>query len=219
MTVSRAEKAPLALTSVDDARLARAERRDVLLDGAAALVAAGRVDEVSMESVAVAAGVSRGLVYKHFANRHELLSALYERESAHLHSQLAFDVNAGTDLASMLRALVRGSLAAQAQRGATFAALASSGGRDSRQRERQRRRDGRTLQHFSRVAAEEFDLERDDARTALAVTLGSVATVLALWRRRPTAEYATQLEEVFVAMAMGGLDEMRRRSRLSSTEQ
>ncbi len=34
-----------------------------------------------MEAVAERAGVSRPLVYKHFANRGELLASLYQRES------------------------------------------------------------------------------------------------------------------------------------------
>src|SRR5438046_1775983 len=117
-----------AVPSVESARLARADRRQALLDVAAGMVAAGDVDEGSMEAVADIAGVSRALVYKHFANRRELLSALYERESARLHAELTAEVQAAADLAGMLRALIRGALAAQASRGATFAALGHSGG-------------------------------------------------------------------------------------------
>ena len=106
---------------------ARLDRRDSLLDAAADMVATGNVESVSMEAVAKAAGVSRSLVYKHFENRHDLLSSLYERESAHLHSQLSADVRAAHDLAGMLRALVRGAIAAQASRGATLLVVGSRG--------------------------------------------------------------------------------------------
>src|SRR4051794_2132750 len=106
----------------------------MLLDAAAEMVAAGEIDQVSMETVAERAGVSRALVYKHFANRHDLLTALYERESAHLHARLATDVEQAGSLEEMIRALVDGALAAQARRGATFAALAASGGRPHGQR-------------------------------------------------------------------------------------
>ncbi|HET9560157.1 MAG TPA: helix-turn-helix domain-containing protein, partial [Actinomycetota bacterium] len=61
-------------------RVGRAERRELLLDAAAALVRAGDAGSVSMEAVAEEAGVSRPLVYKHFANRDELLGELYRRE-------------------------------------------------------------------------------------------------------------------------------------------
>lgn len=66
--------APVPVTS---ARLGRAARREALLDVAAGLVGSGQLDAVTMESVAEASGVSRALVYRHFANRAELLGALY----------------------------------------------------------------------------------------------------------------------------------------------
>ena len=43
-------------------------------------------------------------------------SALYERESAHIHKQVAASVQAETSLAGMLRAFVRGMLSAQVSR-------------------------------------------------------------------------------------------------------
>lgn len=191
-------------------RPASAERRDSLLDAAADMVASGNVETVSMEAVARAAGVSRALVYKHFANRHDLLSALYERESALLHAQLSADVGAASDLAGKLRALVRGALAAQASRGATLAAL-SAGGRNAAQRGVQRRRDGRTLRHFTSQAVVEFAVDEHAAQTGLAVALGSIPTVLARWGLRPTREHALHLEDTYVTMAIGGMTELARR--------
>jgi len=98
--------------AVDRARLARADRRDALLDAALALVAEGDIESVSMEAVAERAGVSRPLVYKHFANRSELLAAVYQREAALLHAELSAAVTAADSVADMFRALVRGSLRA-----------------------------------------------------------------------------------------------------------
>src|SRR3954470_15744732 len=80
------------------ARLARADRRKDLLDAALDLVASGDVESVSVDTVADRAAVSRSLVYKHFANRTEILTALYERESSRLHNQLAADVTAARTL-------------------------------------------------------------------------------------------------------------------------
>ncbi|HLI44936.1 MAG TPA: helix-turn-helix domain-containing protein [Acidimicrobiales bacterium] len=192
-------------------RLAGADRREALLDTAAAIVAAGDLNAVSMESVAERLGISRALVYKHFANRHDLLAALYERESSLLHAQLSAAVLEAGTLAEMFRVLVRGALAAQASRGATFAALASSGARRA-QRDRQRRRDAETVRHFARQAIVELGLDKATATTGVALALGSLATVLARWRLRPTAEHAALCEEAFVAMAIGGLRELARRA-------
>src|SRR5215210_6602114 len=95
-------------------RLAHSERRGALLDVAADLVTRGDIESVTMETVAERAGVSRSLVYKHFANREDLLAALYEREAALLHDELAHAVEAATTLEEMFRALIRGALRAQA---------------------------------------------------------------------------------------------------------
>src|SRR5262245_12831868 len=134
-------------------------RRDHLLDAAAEMVAAGDAESVSMETVALRAGVSRALVYKHFANRQALLYALYERESAHLHHSMSAAVQRASSLEEKLRALVTGALAAQSERAATFAALASHGGRPRTQRDLQRRRDAQTLRHFTRCAMAEIGLD------------------------------------------------------------
>ncbi|HET6875595.1 MAG TPA: TetR/AcrR family transcriptional regulator [Acidimicrobiales bacterium] len=184
---------------------AGAARRELLLDIAAQILAGGHADEVTMETVAARAGVSRALVYKHFANRQELLGALYERESRLLHRQLSAAVEQCDSLEGMLRALVEGALAAQATRSATFVALAAEGGRPAGQRDRQRRRDERTLRYFTDRAVDELGIGRRLAEPAIAMALGGIGSVLATWRRRPTEENARSLSELYVMMVMGGL--------------
>src|SRR5216683_181233 len=100
---SPAKDRPVA-PHVEPTRLVAADRRDRLLDAATELLASGD-DAVSMESVAARAGVSRPLVYKHFANRSELLAAVYERESNLLHRELAAAVNAAGTLEDKFRVL------------------------------------------------------------------------------------------------------------------
>src|SRR5687768_9988818 len=97
------------ISAIESARLSRTERRGALLDAAMALIEAGDVEAISMEAVAERAGVSRPLVYKHFANREELLAALYRREALHLHQQLEAEVAEARSLEGMFRVLIRGS--------------------------------------------------------------------------------------------------------------
>lgn len=188
-----------------DRRLAAPSRREALLDAAAEMVAVGQAEDASMERVAERAGVSRALVYKHFANRHDLLDALYEREAAHLHAQLAATVTAESTLVGMLGALIRAALDAQAQRGATFAALASNVGRSTRHRRIRSRRDAQTLRFFVGQAQTDYGLDEEVAAAALAVVLGSIPSVLAEWRRHPTASHAALLAQTYVQVAEGGL--------------
>ena len=182
----------------------RGDRRDALLDVAAALVASGDIDAVTMEAVAERAGVSRPLVYKHFPNRGELLEALYARESAALHAELSAEVAEAETLEDMFRALVRGSISAQASRGATFAALRAVGRSDARRKE-QRARDRSTLGAFARQAVRQFELTETQARAAVSIMLGAIDSVLNAFRVRPTRDHAALLENTYVTLAVAGL--------------
>ena len=78
-------------------RLDSSSRRDMLLDIAAEIALTDGPDAVSMEAVAERAGVSRPLVYKHYASRDELLGAVYRRAARDLHRQLVAEVEADVD--------------------------------------------------------------------------------------------------------------------------
>ena len=69
-------------------RLDPAERRDQILDAANALFAERGYDEVTIEDVAKAAGVARGLVHHYFGGRREVYLALVERLAAGREDQL-----------------------------------------------------------------------------------------------------------------------------------
>lgn len=185
-------------------RLDRSDRRDALLDVAASIVTSAGADAVSMEAVAESAGVSRPLVYKHFANRAEVLEALYARETAALHHEIAAAVAHATSLEEMFRALVRGSLNAQMSRGATLAALRSAGRTEARRSE-QRARDRNTLKWFVKETMREYGLAESEARAGVSILLGAVDSVLNVFRVRPTKAHADLLEETYVALVMHGL--------------
>jgi AcrR family transcriptional regulator len=188
--------------------MARRERRDALLDAAAALVAAGDIDSVSMETVAEMSGVSRPLVYKHFANRRELLAAVYQREAERLHTELSIAVREADTTEAKFRALIRGALRAEAERGAPLAALRAAGGRTAEVRQVQRARDRTTVQHFARQVLRDYDVEERSAKMCVAVALRAIDGVLAEWRRRPTPQQASLLEDAYVTIAVGGLERL-----------
>lgn len=204
MTEASARRAePVHPEALDAARLTRAERRDALLDAAVALVTSGDVSAVSMEAVAEHAGVSRPLVYKHFANRGEILAAVYQREATHLHRELAAEVGAADTLDDMFRTLIRGALRAAAERGHVFAALRSAGGWNRALRHGQRARDADTVRAFSSRAVRELGIERRHATATTATLLATIDPVLAQWRLRPTQEHAALLEDIYMGMVGG----------------
>ena len=191
--------------SLESARLTRADRRDALLDAAVELVVMGDADAVSMEAVAERAGVSRPLVYKHFANRGELLAAVYQREATLLHRELAAEVGAAATVEEMFRTLIRGALQAAAERGHVFSALRSAGGRSHELRREQRGRDVETVRAFAGRAMRELGLDRRRATATAATLLAAIEPVLTQWRLRPTADQAQLLEEIYVGMVRGAL--------------
>jgi AcrR family transcriptional regulator len=189
-------------------RLAHAERRDALLATAVGLLAESGPEAVTMEGVAERAGVSRPLVYKHFADRHDVLAALYQREATLLHYEIAAEVTAAARLEDKFRALMHGLLRAQASRGATLAALQAAGGRDESVVEKQRRRNQGTHVYFAAAAVAEFGLSPRRANAAVGILLGAIPQVLQQWRSQPTPERAALLEDTYVELVAAGLGGM-----------
>jgi AcrR family transcriptional regulator len=190
-------------TAVAAGRLQSSDRRDALLNAAVALVRTTSVQEVSMETVAQHAEVSRPLVYKHFANRDELLAAAYRREASKLHAELASEVASAGTVEEMYQALLRGSIRATEERGEIFSALRAAGGWNQSIRREQRSRDRDTVRAFAAMAVRQYGLERSRSTTVTAVLLGALDAVLAQWRRHPSEQSAKTLEETYLAMVVG----------------
>src|SRR5437870_5257293 len=128
----------------------RPYRRESLLAAATDIVADGDVEALSMETVATRAGVSRPLVYKHFANRGELLAAVYRREAAALDAEIVDAVEQADGLEDVVRTMVRAIFGGDAARGSIFAVLQRAGARDASVRAEQRARDRRTVRFFAK---------------------------------------------------------------------
>lgn len=193
-------------------RLTRDERRDALVEAAARLVASD-VSSLSMDAVAEAAGVSRPLVYKHFANRAELLVAVYRRETALLHEELAEAVRNAPSLEGKFRALIRGALRGESERGAALSALRAAGARNHELREEQRRRDQGTVAYFARHSERELGTDPKATRATVSILLRTIEAVLAEWRLRPTGTHAARLEDTYAMICMGALERLARRDR------
>ncbi len=76
------------MSSVTNTRMNAGARREHLLDAAKAVVAGHGFHAVSIEAVARAAGITRPIVYRHFADLAELLDALVDRETKRALAQL-----------------------------------------------------------------------------------------------------------------------------------
>ncbi|MYT27544.1 MULTISPECIES: TetR/AcrR family transcriptional regulator [unclassified Streptomyces] len=83
-----------------------ATRRELVLD-AALRVTLREGGAVSMESTAAEAGVAKTVLYRCFANREDMLAALYEREERRLTQELAAALAAAGPLTDPARSLYR----------------------------------------------------------------------------------------------------------------
>lgn len=172
---------------------------------AAHLVLTESPESVTMDLVAERCGVSRPLVYKHFANRDELLGALYRREAHRLDRAIAADVAGAPTVEEMFRALLRGALRAADDRGQLFVALRGAVGTGRSVRGEQRVRDARTFRAFARRAIDELDLDPRLAPATVSLLLSLIDPVLVQWRADPRPERAELLEESYMAIVRASL--------------
>lgn len=75
--------------------LPRAERRAVILTGAARVFASGGFDATSMEDIAEAAGVTKLILYRHFESKEELYRAILESVSSRLADEIRSTLGSG----------------------------------------------------------------------------------------------------------------------------
>src|SRR5690349_23860940 len=77
------------VTSTPRTRLAPAQRREQLLDLGVRLLATRSLDELSIDLLAEEAGISRGLLYHYFGNKHAFHQAVVRRAADDLITQTA----------------------------------------------------------------------------------------------------------------------------------
>ena len=188
--------------AVQGARLRRADRRSALLDATIEIAVEYGAEAVTMETVASRARVSRPLVYKHFANAGEMLSAAYRREASALDDEIVAVVSQARGqggLEGTIRSLVSAVIDGAESR---------AGGRDAEARQEQRARDRRTVRYFTKLALEEFDVGEREAKAAMRVLLSGIDSLLHQWRERPTREQRKFLEDLYVGLVLGGLRQL-----------
>lgn len=186
-------------------RYTAAERRSQILDVAGELIVTEPPSSVTMDLVAERAGVSRPLVYKHFASRDVLLVELYRREARRLHSALVGEVEAAGDIEGMFRALVTGALRAADERGHLLGRLRAIGAGVAEVQREQRRRDSRTARAFTAQAVAELGIDPERGAITVALLLSLIDSVLAQWRIAPSPALADRLIEAYMAIVTSSL--------------
>jgi AcrR family transcriptional regulator len=186
-------------------RLSSDARREALLDIALELVVAGGPEKVTMGTVAERAKVTRTLVYKHFANRDELLRAVFRREANELDAVIVAEVKAAQGFEQRLRMFVRAVLRAVDTHGPILTPLLAHSQFQRGFRTEPRRRDRRNVRFFAELARTEYDLSSQDATAAISMLLPGIASLWAQAQTMTTASQRKAHEDLFVLLVTGAL--------------
>jgi AcrR family transcriptional regulator len=183
--------------------MSRADRREHFLDVAAELVLDRGVDAVTMEGVAAAAGVSKGLGYAYFENAADLLVALLQRELSEYERRGAAAIASATDFEGRLRGAVRAWFDMVAERGQLLGTLMqASQVRQALQPNRQEN-SRRLEEFFGRMAERELGVPTKQAVAAAAILMAGLNGVLERWV--VYGDSRKMLEDTFVDLALNGV--------------
>jgi AcrR family transcriptional regulator len=185
------------------ARMSREARREDFLDVAATLIAERGVDAVTMEGVAAAAGVSKGLGYAYFENKGDLLVELFQRELREYENRTRARMTEATDFEDRIRASVRSWFDMVAERGQLLGTLLQASPVQASLAPH-RSRYYRNLEDFyGRMASDELGIPKKKATIAAAVLIAGLSGVVERWVE--CKEPRKLLEETYVEVTLGAL--------------
>lgn len=191
-------------------RMSSEQRRNDLIDITLGLLREGGAEKVTIGRIADQANVTRTLVYKHFANRQDLVNATYRREAAKLHEAIRSQVDQTQDFEARLRAFVNAVLGAVDTHGWIFGpqeALPQEAGF----RKEQNQRDRRTVRNYAQLVSEEFGLSLREATSAMGILLGGITSLRIQASVLKTPKDRQFLSDLYIDFAMGAISGLRDR--------
>jgi AcrR family transcriptional regulator len=186
-------------------RLSAQERREHFLDVTAQLVLERGAEAVTMESVAAAAGVSKGLGYAYFSNRNELLLSLLNRELGELQRRSEEEIRKAPDFEARIRGTIRAWFDVMTERGALISTLMQASSIQGPLAERRKRYNAELQEFYGRLGEKEFGIPRPKAVVAAGILLAGMTGMVDRWRAGDPREL---LEETYVEVVIGALTSM-----------
>lgn len=164
-------------------RLTAQERRTQIMDSATGLILGRGLAHCSLDEVAVAAGISKALIYRHFSSRDELLKALLEREFSVLRGRGlgAFAPDAPFD--RVVRVSTRQSFEYLHERGAILRELFSDRSAIELLQERDRNERLESTKFFVEKSIRTYDVPPEVAQVIAIITINAPAAAARGLRR------------------------------------
>jgi AcrR family transcriptional regulator len=184
-------------------RLSHAQRRKQLLDAAARLIIDKSLDAVTMEGVAARAGVSKALPYRFFANRDDLLIALYDREAGILTRRVREATRQVQGFEARTRLIVETWLEGLSERGLVLGMLVLASPLAGPIEARRQHVVATLASEWGGAVAREFGISEQRAQRLMTVVLVGSQALIPFWLQQP--EQRRSLVDDFVAFVVGGM--------------
>ncbi len=181
-------------------RLSPEQRRGLILDHTAEIVAREGVANLSMDQVGREAGISKSLVYNYFPNLNELLKVLLERELRHLRRAQQKAAEEAETFEDLVRGVTHAYLTYIDQRGLIIERLQSEPSVSESHDPTDFSRDA-AVEYLAQLTQDLFDLPPEIARAATDISFGIPSAAGAyLLNRRLSLE---AIEDLTVTMILG----------------
>lgn len=187
-------------------RLRAPERREQVLDSAAEIVISSGLSALTMEAAAAAAGVSKPVVYAHFANAEELARAVAEREFSRLDAEVATRMASATTFHERLAAMTDPYLDAYLAPHSLFRTLVLDGTGSSSGGDRDTGRIGAVIGFLAAQIVAHYRIPKRDAGLAAAALYGGFEAISSY--ALVTNARRSDLERVLHAIVEGALREL-----------
>ncbi|XOV82725.1 MAG: TetR/AcrR family transcriptional regulator [bacterium] len=183
-------------------RLSSAARKESFLQAASQLIRARGLEGLTMEGLAAFCEVNKALPYRHFANRDDLLVALYDYENRKFDERLGASEIDTEDFAASLRHLVF-TWYADVKSGTGTPELMQARTQSGELEARRRVRVQTSVSYIADLVQSSYDVKRDKAKLAASVLLAGSQGLVAFWRT-PGLDHEG-LTESFIAMSVGAV--------------
>lgn len=187
-------------------RLTAEARRAQLLDVAADLIAAEGVGGLSIDALAMKAGVSRALVYRHVEDSDDVLRAVFDHEMQLMGRRVRSAVDRQHGLIDRTEAMLNAWLDTMAERGTLIAALLFADVAAPTLVEQRRRHHDASSRFVVDELLSNSRLTPEQARIVAAMFTHATGGVVDLWRsrrmsrRRAVAAFMTMFSAAVQAM-------------------
>ncbi len=189
-------------------RISAAERREQYLGVAATLTLRDGAAAVTMDAVAAGTGVNKALLYRQFANRGEILLALFERETAALDAAVLASQRGVEGFEAQLRAGVRAWFDFIGARGALLGRLMEARTVSEEVAPRHHERTRVVVDQLGHWYQEGFGLPAEVALDAAAMLFSALGGVIDRWAASPTAATRARLEATYVDTVLATLRQL-----------